>query len=148
MGKILVRVKAGAWTEWNYEAIVRQSVDTCLATYADGRQETIECKPYEIDVTLHGSKVFQLFNTGAWTEEEVHAVGARIVDSFEPKKGFVAVGDPVYTEDKKGKVTQTYEVEKLPEPPAEKTKQERMSKMLEDYGLTIDDLKSEIAEAK
>jgi hypothetical protein len=135
---ILVRkTTEGAWVEWHGDEDVAVDVATLTAHYHDGRIEELACDPYPVTKRLNGDTLARLAADGVWTLGELADAGGAIAVLFNVPDGKRAVGGPFYVEDK-GTLRQVYEIEDIPPPPST---EEKLARLLEDYGLSKEDLR-------
>jgi hypothetical protein len=139
---ILVRKIDDVWQEWHGSSIVTQIISTYTAVYADGRQIDTPCDPYPIEIQMNGDSLLNFYDQGIWTRDEVVAVGGRIATPFAVPEGKQALGAPQYEEGQNGEIRQTYQVEDIPEPPPPPSADEKVSRLLAGYDLSVSDLKS------
>jgi hypothetical protein len=138
---ILVHKVDGQWQQLGSAPMVlRRAVATCVVSYADGRVEhDVPCAPYPVEETIDPPKVRRLIEDGVWGEPELQAYGLKVAVPFEAPTGKIATGPARFVEDG-DTVMEQYDLkdEPLPEPPP--TAEQRVDRMLADYGLSRSDL--------
>ena len=138
---ILVRKIDGEWQDVGTKPVVLQrEVTTCVVSYADGRVEhDVPCQPYPVEETIDPRKVRRLLGEGIWGEAELQAYGLKVAVPFTPQAGTFATGVARFVEDG-DIIREEYDIadEPLPEPPP--TAEQRVDRMLADYGLSRTDL--------
>lgn len=100
----------------------------------DGSREETRVEPYTHSVNLPANIEEK------WTDDELNAVGLARWEAFQVPEGKQTVGDPTLKV-VNGRIQEVYAVEDVPEPPPPLTKEERVARLCEDYGLTKEDLK-------
>ena len=146
---ILVRKVDGDWRELGAApTTLQQQVSTCERHYHDGRIERdVPCEPYPITVTVDPGKVARLVADGVWGDAELGALGLKVAQRFAVPEGKIAVGAARFVEDG-DVVRQMFDTEDAPPPPPEPTLEQRVDRMLGDYGLTRDELLSVLSGEK
>lgn len=138
---MIVRKIDGAWVEWRgVNETFAETVDTATLSYADGRQESVKVDPYTIEVRLSDRAI------EGWPEERLRAFGLARPVPFTLPEGRRRIGTRWF-EEIAGAVHEMFETEALPPPAPEPTRAEKIARMAGDYGLTVEDLKAEIAPA-
>ncbi|RAZ75848.1 hypothetical protein [Mesorhizobium atlanticum] len=132
------------WQEWHGYRTVQKMVSTYTAVYGDGRQVETQCDPYPIEVQIDGDRLQEIYDQGIWSLEEVEAVGAKIALPFEVPEGMQIVGDPTYA-DVDGIVRQMFAIEAVPPAPPEPSPEQKLDRLLGEYGLTKEDLRGLLA---
>jgi hypothetical protein len=107
-----------------------------LVRQRDGKWEAWTGAP-----NLDRGKVEALVRDGVWGEADLLPYGLKVAEPFVPPEGKQIAGEASYVEDK-GVVSEVHEVEDIPPPPLPPTREEKVARLLADYGLTLDDLKS------
>ncbi|RWM02092.1 MAG: hypothetical protein EOR68_08270 [Mesorhizobium sp.] len=113
-------------------------VSTCTITYGDGRVEADQpCPPYKVQHQLSPMRVQQLVDQGLWTQDNLSPYGLKLATEFAVPEGKRTVGAESFVEEN-GAVSQVFEVEDIPppEPEPELTVDQRIDRMLGDYGVT------------
>ena len=138
---ILVHQIDGQWQRLGAAPMVlRRAVATCVVSYADGRVDhEVPCEPYPVEETIDPRKVRRLVEDGVWGEAELQAYGLKMAVPFEVPVGKIATGAARFVEDG-DMILEQYDLEDepLPEPPP--TAEQRVDRMLGDYGLSRADL--------
>lgn len=138
---ILVHKVDGQWQRLGSTPLVlHRAVATCVVSYADGRVEhDVPCEPYSVEEAIDPRKVRRLIEDGVWGEAELQAFGLKVAVPFEAPVGKIATGAAVFVEDG-DMILEHYDLEDkpLPEPPP--TAEQRVDRMLADYGLSRTDL--------
>ena len=118
--------------------MLRRAVTTCMVSYADGRVTTrfpaspIPSRKRSICARSGGS-------SGVWDEAELQAYGLKIAVPFDPPAGKIATGAARFVEDG-DTVIEQYDLADEPEPEPPPTVEQRVDRMLADYGLSRADL--------
>jgi hypothetical protein len=138
---ILVQKVDGQWQRLGSAPMaVRRSAATCVVSYADGRVEhEVPCEPYPVEETIDPRKVRRLIEDGVWGETELEAYGLKVAVPFEPPTGKIATGAARFVEDG-DTVLEQYDLVDEPPPEPPPTAEQRVDRMLADYGLTRADL--------
>jgi hypothetical protein len=138
---ILVQKVDGQWQRLGSAPMVlRRTVATCVVSYADGRiDHEVPCDPYPVDETIDPRKLQRLIEDGVWGEPELQVYGLKIAVPFQPPPGKIAVGAARFVEDG-DTVLEQYDLADEPEPEPPPTAEQRVDRMLGDYGLTRADL--------
>jgi len=112
----------------------------------DGSKEIIEVEPYSLKVQLNPAKVQELVRTGIWSIEDLPP-GLALAEQFVVPEGMQIVGEARY-EGEIDDLRQVFDVEPIPEPVVikEPTRTEKLERLLNDYDLTIEDLKAEVVD--
>ena len=143
---ILVHQVDGQWQRLGSAPMVlRRAVATCVISYADGRVDhEVPCEPYPVEETIDPRKVRRLLEDGVWGEAELQAYGLKVAVPFEAPAGKIATGAARFVEDG-DMILEQYDLtdEPLPEPPP--TAEQRVDRMLGDYGLSRADLLAVLA---
>jgi hypothetical protein len=138
---ILVHKVEGQWQQiGSAPMVLRRAVATCVVSYADGRVEhEVPCAPYPVEETIDPRKVRRMVEDSVWGEAELQTYGLKIAVPFEPPEGKIATGAARFVEDG-DTVLEQYDL--ADEPPAEPppTAEQRVDRMLADYGLSRADL--------
>jgi hypothetical protein len=138
---ILVHKVDGQWQRLgSAPMMLRRAVATCVVSYADGRIEhEVPCAPYPVEETIDPRKLRRLIEDSVWGETELEAYGLKVAVPFQVPTGKVATGDARFIEDG-DTVLERYDLadEPAPEPPP--TAEQKVDRMLADYGLIRADL--------
>jgi hypothetical protein len=134
---ILVHKVDGQWQQLGSAPMVlRRTVATCVVSYADGRVEhEVPCEPYPVEETIDPRKVRRLLEDGVWGEPELDAYGLKVAVPFQAPKGKVATGTARFVEDG-DTVIEQYDLVDEPPPEPPPTAEQRVDRMLADYGLS------------
>jgi hypothetical protein len=111
-----------------------------VVSYADGRVEhEVPCEPYPVEEAIDPRKLRRLIEDGVWGEPELDAYGLKVAVPFQAPTGKVATGAAPFVEDG-DTVLEQYDLadEPLLGPPP--TAEQRVDRMLADYGLSRADL--------
>lgn len=140
---MIVRKVDGQWAIWNgVNEPFKQVSTTATLSYGDGRQESIEVPPYEIDVVLSASAVAALFQP-----EKLASFGLARVVPFTVPDGKRRVGERRFEEtETPGWVAEMFDVEDMPPPAPEPTREQKIAQLAGDYGLTVKDLREALAD--
>ena len=138
---ILVHKVDGQWQRLESAPIVlRRAVATCVISYADGRVEhDVPCEPYPVEETIDPRKLRRLIEDGVWNEAELDAYGLKLAVPFDPPAGKIATGVARFIEDG-DTVLEQYDLADEPPPEQPPTAEQRVDRMLADYGLSRADL--------
>ncbi|RWE78799.1 hypothetical protein [Mesorhizobium sp.] len=113
-------------------------VSTCTITYDDGRVEVDQpCPPYKVQHQLAPFRVQRLVDQGLWTQDNLTPYRLKLATEFAVPEGKRTVGAESFVEENGG-VSQVFEVEDIPTPTPEPelTVDQRIDRMLGDYGVT------------
>jgi hypothetical protein len=134
---ILVHKVEGQWQRLGSAPMVlRRAVATCVVSYADGRVDhDVPCEPYPVEEAIDPRKVRRLIEDRVWGEPELQAYDLKIAVPFEPPAGKIATGEARFVEDG-GTVKEQYDLADEPEPKPPPTIEQRVDRMLGDYGLS------------
>jgi hypothetical protein len=134
---ILVHKVDGQWQRLGSAPMVlRRAVATCVVSYADGRVEhEVPCEPYPVEETIDPRKLRRLIEDGVWGEAELQAYDLNVAVPFVPPAGKIATGTARFVEDGDA-VLEQYDLADEPPPEPPLTAEQRVDRMLADYGLT------------
>jgi hypothetical protein len=134
---ILVHKVDGQWQPLGSAPMVlRREVATCVVSYADGRVDhDVPCQPYPVEETIDPRKVRRLIEGGVWGETELDAYGLKVAVTFQAPTGKIATGAARFVEDG-DTVLEQYDLADEPEPEPPPTAEQRVDRMLADYGLS------------
>jgi hypothetical protein len=138
---ILVHKVDGQWQRLGSASMMlRRAVATCVVSYADGRVEhEVPCEPYPVEETIDPSKIRRLIEDGVWGETELQAYGLKVAVPFDPPAGKIATGTARFVEDGDA-VLEQYELADEPPPEPPPTAEQKVDRMLADYGLSREEL--------
>jgi hypothetical protein len=138
---ILVHKVDAQWQQLGSAPMVlRRAVATCVVSYADGRVEhDVPCEPYPVEETIDPRKLRRLIADGVWGEPELQAYGLKVAMPFEPPTGKIATGTARFVEHGE-EVLEQYDLADEPPPEPPPTTEQRIDRMLADYGLSRADL--------
>lgn len=125
---------------WTGE-MVPQTTTAAQIVRADGTVEDITVAPYQHLVSVPADVEEK------WTADELRAHDLARYTKFQTPKGKDRVGDRRF-EMRDGHIFEVFDVVDEPPPPEPETKSEKLLRLLGDYGLTIDDIKAEVAGAE
>jgi hypothetical protein len=134
---ILVHKVDGQWQPLGSPPMtLRRAVATCVVSYADGRVEhEVPCEPYPVEETIDPRKLRRLLEDGVWGETELQGYGLKVAVPFEPPEGKIAIGTARFVEDG-DTVLEQYDLADEPPPEPPPTAEQRVDRMLGDYGLS------------
>jgi hypothetical protein len=138
---VLVQKVDGQWQRLGSAPMVlSRAVAICVVSYADGRVDhEVPCEPYPVEETIDPRKVRRLVEDGVWGEAELRAYGLKVAVPFDPPAGKIATGAARFVEDG-DTVLEQYDLADEPPPEPPPTVEQRVDRMLGDYGLTRADL--------
>lgn len=115
------------------------AVETVIVRREDGSesQSDRECEPYPVEIRP-AEIVF------SWSKERRESAGLFEPQPFVAPEGKQTVGAPRYQR-VKGVVREIYDVEDIPPPPPEPSREEKAIALARQFGLTIEDLRSVLA---
>lgn len=150
---MLVRKIDGDWGEWRGTddpfavavTTVRIVKDDDDNTTITAPVEQVGMQPYTKTVMLSARAVEEALRSGAWTAEDLVPFGLAVPVPFKAPNGKRAIGSARYVEIG-GVVHQEFDVEDIPPPPPPPTNEEKVGRLLTDYGLTKEDLKASLAD--
>jgi len=144
----LVRKVDGVWRAWTAPENFQTGVEsTRTESYKDGRVlENVPCEPYPIYVTLDPLSVARVLLSGAWTQEDLDPLGIKQSIPEPTREGFDRGASLGYEEQEDGSVLELFEFTeaKAAEAPPELSRSEKLARMAETFGLSLDDLKAEL----
>jgi len=138
---MLARKIDKAWEPFDGTAEFQKMVTAADLHRLDGSVETIEVAPYPLTVTLSATAAIE-----SWSAEELAEYGLAKVVPFDLPEGMVAVGDLRLVE-RDGQVFAEFDTETAPPPPAARSAEEKVARMLADYDLTPADLAKALIKA-
>lgn len=116
----------------------------------DGSQTEIEVEEYPVKYWLDPMQVNHLVQQGTWTDEDLEPFGLVMSDDMdiEPDEGKRFTSEITATYDPATKrVILNVKQEDIPPPPPEPTREEKLARLMGDYGLTTEDVKAMVSDA-
>lgn len=136
----IVRNVEGKWEAVRGVVTLSRLVATRSVTYQDGRTEEEPCAPYPVPFTLDMGRVARLLAEGTWTAADLAPYGLVEAQPFVVPEGKQIAGASSYVE-ADGVVSEVFEVEDMPPPPAEPTPAEKLA----NAGLSVAELRALLA---